>query len=61
MKALWELSESEIDQVLAIDLKGTIMGSKMAMEQMLRQGHGAIYNMEGYGSNDAWPEYVWYR
>lgn len=37
------------------------MGSKMAMEQMLRQGHGAIYNMEGYGSNDAWPEYVWYR
>lgn len=53
MKALWELSESEIDQVLDIDLKGTIMGSKMAMEQMLRQGHGAIYNMEGYGSNDA--------
>lgn len=53
MKPLWELTESEIDQVLDIDLKGTVMGSKLAMEQMIRQGHGAIYNLEGYGSNDA--------
>lgn len=53
MKSLWELTESEIDQVLDIDLKGAVMGSKLAMEQMIRQGHGAIYNLEGYGSNDA--------
>lgn len=53
MKALWELTESEIDQVLDIDLKGAVMGSKLSMEQMVRQGHGAIYNLEGYGSNDA--------
>jgi NAD(P)-dependent dehydrogenase (short-subunit alcohol dehydrogenase family) len=53
MEAIWELTEIEIDQVLDIDLKGTIMGSKLAMEQMIRQGHGAIYNLEGYGSNDA--------
>ena len=53
MKALWELSEGEIDQVLDIDLKGSVMGSLLAMEQMIRQGHGAIYNLEGYGSNDA--------
>ena len=53
MKAIWELSEGEIDQVLDIDLKGSIMGSKLALEQMIRQGHGAIYNLEGYGSNDA--------
>ena len=53
MKPIWELTESEIDQVLDIDLKGTVMGSKLAMEQMIRQGHGAIYNLEGYGSNDA--------
>lgn len=53
MKALWELSEGEIDQVLDIDLKGSVMGSELAMEQMIRQGHGAIYNLEGYGSNDA--------
>ena len=29
------------------------MGSKLAMTQMIRQGGGAIYNLEGYGSNDA--------
>ena len=53
MKPMWELSESEIEQILGIDLKGTVLGSKLAMTQMIRQGHGAIYNMEGYGSNDA--------
>ena len=53
MKPLWELTESEIDHILNTDLKGTVIGSKLAMEQMIRQGGGAIYNLEGYGSNDA--------
>lgn len=53
MKAIWELSEREIGLLLDVDLKGAILGSKLAMEQMIRQGGGAIYNLEGYGSNDA--------
>ncbi|MBQ7895792.1 MAG: SDR family NAD(P)-dependent oxidoreductase [Oscillospiraceae bacterium] len=53
MEAIWELQESEIDSLIAIDLKGAIMGSKLAMEFMIKQGSGAIYNVEGYGSNDA--------
>ena len=53
MKALWELSETEIRLVLDVDLKGAVYGSKAAMEQMIKQGNGAIYNLEGYGSNDA--------
>lgn len=53
MKAIWELSEREIGLVIDVDLKGAIFGSKAAMEQMAKQGSGAIYNMEGYGSNDA--------
>ena len=53
MEPIWELSESEIDSLIAIDLKGAVMGSKLAMQQMLKQGQGAIYNVEGYGSNDA--------
>ena len=52
-KAIWELTEDEIDLVLDVDLKGTIMGSKLAMEYMSKRGKGAIYNVEGYGSNDA--------
>ena len=52
-KAIWELSEKEIDLVLNVDLKGAIIGSKLAMEYMMKKGKGAIYNIEGYGSNDA--------
>ncbi len=53
MKAIWELTEAEIDHILNVDLKGAIMGSKLALIAMAKQGHGAIYNIEGYGSNDA--------
>ena len=52
-KAIWELSENEIDMVLNVDLKGTIMCSKLVMEEMSKNRKGAIYNVEGYGSNDA--------
>jgi len=52
-KAIWELEEKAIDLVLDVDLKGTIISSKIVMNTMIEQGHGAIYNVEGYGSNDA--------
>ena len=52
-KAIWELSQSEIDTLIDVDLKGTIYGSKVAMEEMSKNRSGAIYNIEGYGSNDA--------
>jgi len=52
-KAIWELTEEEIDLVLDVDLKGAIIGSKLIMEEMIKNGEGAIYNIEGYGSNDA--------
>ena len=52
-KAIWELSESEINTIIDVDLKGAIYGSKVAMEEMSKVHSGAIYNIEGYGSNDA--------
>lgn len=52
-KAIWELSEEEINTVLDVDLKGTIYCSKLVMEDMAKNHSGAIYNIEGYGSNDA--------
>lgn len=52
-KPIWELTEQEIDLVLDVDLKGAIMGSKLALEYMSKKHQGAIYNIEGYGSNDA--------
>ena len=52
-KAIWELTEGEINTIIDVDLKGTIYGSKVAMEEMSTKHSGAIYNIEGYGSNDA--------
>ena len=52
-KPIWELNEKDIDTVLDVDLKGTIISSKLVMMSMINNGGGAIYNVEGYGSNDA--------
>ena len=52
-KAIWELTQKEINTLIDVDLKGTIYGSKVAMEEMSKSHNGAIYNIEGYGSNDA--------
>lgn len=52
-KAIWELTEDEINTVINVDLKGTIMASNLIMQEMIKNKKGAIYNIEGYGSNDA--------
>lgn len=52
-KAIYELEKKEIDFLLDVDLKGTMYGSQLAFIQMQKQGYGQIYNVEGYGSNDA--------
>ena len=54
MKAVWELTEEEIGVLIDIDLKGAVWGSRTAKLLMEQQtGGGFIYNVEGYGSNDA--------
>ena len=54
MKAVWELDDDEIDAILDTDLRGAIIGSKIAVQLMESQlSGGYIYNIEGYGSNDA--------
>lgn len=52
-KAIWELTEEEINVILDVDLKGTINATRLIMREMEKQKSGAIYNVEGYGSNDA--------
>jgi len=53
MKPIWELDSKVIDRLVDIDLKGTILCSKCIMPVMLKQKSGGIYNVEGYGSNNA--------
>ena len=52
-RPVYELEGKEIDFILNVDLKGTVYGSKVAFNGMKEQGFGQIYNVEGYGSNDA--------
>ncbi|MEM7114531.1 MAG: SDR family oxidoreductase [Chloroflexota bacterium] len=51
MLNVWEMSQEMIDRVVDIDLKGVIFGSQVAIQNMLKQGHGHVYNMEGFGSD----------
>ena len=54
MRPIWELTEDEIDSILDIDLRGAITGTRLASLRMQKQPDGGfIYNLEGYGSNDA--------
>ena len=53
MLPIWNLDTKVINRLIDIDLKGTILCSKIIMPIMLKQKSGAIYNVEGYGSNNA--------
>ncbi len=46
----WELPVDEAETVIGVNVLGTIYGAQTAMRGMLQQGHGQIYNMEGFGS-----------
>lgn len=53
MVPIWQVETKDIDKLIDIDLKGAMIGSKVAVNQMIKQGFGQIYGIEGYGSNDA--------
>ena len=50
MLPLWEIETADIEALVHTNILGVIYGSQVAMQGMLRQGYGAIYNMEGLGS-----------
>ena len=45
-----ELDEVLISSVLDTNITGTVMGTRIAVKGMLKQGGGYVYNMEGFGS-----------
>jgi NAD(P)-dependent dehydrogenase (short-subunit alcohol dehydrogenase family) len=47
----WQYPPDLVHQVVNTNIIGTINGSSVAMREMLGQGFGSIYNIEGYGSN----------
>ena len=51
MGMVWERPPQEVASVIATNILGTIYGSQIAFRGMQAQGFGAIYNMEGMGSD----------
>ncbi|MFD3326649.1 SDR family NAD(P)-dependent oxidoreductase [Streptomyces sp. NPDC058701] len=50
-KPLWGLDAGDADSVLAANLGGVVNGSAVAAKGFLVQGHGRLWNMEGFGSD----------
>jgi short-subunit dehydrogenase len=48
----WETGETYTENIIQTNITGMIYGSQIATAGMLKQGHGAIYSMEGLGSNN---------
>jgi NAD(P)-dependent dehydrogenase (short-subunit alcohol dehydrogenase family) len=49
--SIWELPAEQAAAVIQTNILGMIYGCQTAVQGMLAQGFGAIYNMEGMGSN----------
>jgi NAD(P)-dependent dehydrogenase (short-subunit alcohol dehydrogenase family) len=47
-----ETGTTAVDAVIDTNIKGVIFGSQVAANNMLAQGNGQIWNMEGLGSNN---------
>jgi short-subunit dehydrogenase len=47
----WDLATDEVEKVVATNIIGLMNGTTTAVKGMIQQGFGAIYNMEGLGSN----------
>ena len=49
---LWDAEPSDIDRVLATDLRGPMFAVRAFMPTMVDRGNGSIWFIEGLGSND---------
>ena len=50
-QALWEIPLETYQEILNTNVIGTVHGVRVVVKGMVEQGHGQIYNMEGYGSS----------
>lgn len=48
---LWKQEPQRMKAIVNTNVLGALNGSHVALNGMLAQGFGALYNMEGYGSN----------
>lgn len=47
----WEIAPERMDQIVGTNLLGMMYANRICIEGMRQQGHGQIWNMEGFGSD----------
>ncbi len=50
-KKLIDILPAELENVFRVNFLGTVYGTQIALQGMIKQGFGQVYNMEGFGSN----------
>lgn len=50
-KAFWLLDNSSIERIVTTNLTGMLLANKIVLKGMVKQNHGQIWNMEGFGSD----------
>jgi NAD(P)-dependent dehydrogenase (short-subunit alcohol dehydrogenase family) len=58
--AAWLMPPEKVKEIIETNLLGVMYGSMVAVSEMLAQGYGAIYNMEGMGSDGRMHEGLTY-
>lgn len=48
---IWDLPPEDMESIVRTDLLGVLYGARVAMRGMTKQGSGAIWFMEGHGSD----------
>ncbi|HXW14167.1 MAG TPA: SDR family NAD(P)-dependent oxidoreductase [Terriglobia bacterium] len=57
---LWELEESDLDQVYAVNLKGVFLTCRAVISEMLAQGYGRILNVASIAGKEGNPTLIPY-
>ena len=57
---LWELEESDLDQVYAVNLKGVFLTCRAVIPGMLAQGYGRILNVASIAGKEGNPTLIPY-
>jgi short-subunit dehydrogenase len=50
MMNFWQVSPEQYEEVVQTNILGTMYGTRVALNGMILQGYGALYNMEGFGA-----------
>jgi len=57
---LWELEESDLDKVYAVNLKGVFLTCRAVIQEMLAQGYGRILNVASIAGKEGNPTLIPY-